>query len=903
MISPLAVGLDIVKGGYMRSLGFSTVATILLVTLLLFPALTFAQETTGSLEGRLLDSKGKPVGYAYVIVTGPSIQGKRGTVTTLDGRFVVLALPVGECDVKFAHVSYVEQAFEAVRIRLGQRTSLGDVALEDKVYETQGVTVTGKAPPPLIDPTSTRIGGTLEMEDYEALPIERDYRSVAMLLPQVNQSYLGDPENFAGATGLENRYFIDGIDVSDSYRGALSIKLPYNFIQEVQVRTGGYEAEYRSSLGGTVNVVTYSGSNRVAGQAFGFFTNNTLTATPRSVPDSPNTGDFERWDVGFGVGGPIQKDRLWYYAAYNPTFQSEDVEIPEFGFYDDHLTTHSFAGKLTWRASDKNTLTLTGVGDPAQGRAVTPPLIPPANVDPFLHEVRSGGVGLMLEGRHLISDNFFIKTSISWLQRDDESLPATERGTELEFTDSTGLVSGGVFETIDDVNTVAMAGLSCTWLTGNHELKVGVEYKDTRLESNRTGKGLKEYHWNHYFMGDVAFRGEVGNRIPSAFLQDSWNMTDRLYLNAGIRWDGQFLISSEGEVAQKILDQWQPRFGITYQLGRPGTQKLFASFGRYYQELMTTGPMWYYNKNQKFLLIDWDHDPRFNPAGGDTTGYLLAEIQPENEDLEGQYFDEFTLGYERQIGTSARVGIRGVYRTLRQGIEDCMDPDTDAFIWGNPGSGELSAFPKMERDYSALELTYQQRILDGLSVLASYVLSRTYGNYAGLFDSEYGNPYPNAGGVFDTVEGLVDGEGHLPNDRTHVFKLSGSYRLPAGVTLGATGSWESGTPLNEFGSHPLGYPWLVFLQQRGTAGRTSSIWDLSLRITYEPLIFASKRWHPRLTADFLHIGSERTAVNYDQIHYNNVDGDGNQIDPSPTYGRATAYQPPMVVRLGLEMAF
>jgi hypothetical protein len=314
--------------------------------------------------------------------------------------------------------------------------------------------------------------------------------------------------------------------------------------------------------------------------------------------------------------------------------------------------------------------------------------------------------------------------------------------------------------------------------------------------------------------------------------------------------------------------------------------------------------MWYYNEGQRFLLVGYDHDPRFDSTGGDTLAYVVGEVQPENDDLEGQYFDEFTLGYERRIGRSGRFGVRGIYRTLGQGIEDGLaDPATDTWVWGNPGSGELSAFPRMKRNYSALELTFQQRTSNGLSFLASYVLSRSYGNYAGLFDSEYGNPYPNATGVFDTVDGLVDGEGLLPNDRTHVFKLSGSYRLGVGVSVGASGVWESGTPLNEFGSDPLGPPYQAFLQERGTAGRTPAIWDVSMRITYEPSGFAGNRWRPRLTADFLHIGSEREAVNYDQVHYTAVDSEGNQIYPNPTYSQPIAYQPPMVVRLGIDVQF
>jgi hypothetical protein len=803
-------------------------------------------------------------------------------------------------------VSYQERKFETVRIQLGQTTTLGDVKLEERTYTSKEIVVEAEAL--LIDPASTGMGATLVAKDYEALPVERDYRGVVMLLPQVNASYLEskggrDPENIAGSTGLENRYFIDGIDVSDPYRGALGIRLPYNFIQELQVRTGGYEAEYRSALGGAVNVVTYSGGDKVVGQAFGYFTSNTLTATPRSVPHSPNTGDFTRWDIGFSLGGPILKDRLWYFAAYNPAFESEDVEIPGFGLHEDHTTTHSLAGKLTWRANERNSFALTGIGDPTQGSTVTPPLIQPKNVDPFLLQVRTGGVGVMLEGRHLISDGFFIRTSISWLRRDDESIPATELGTELNYTDSTGVASGGVSETTDNVSTTAMAGLSCTWIAGNHELKAGAEYKDVRLNQDWAAKGLIEFGATDYFMYDIALKGKVGNRIPSGFLQDSWNATDRLRVNAGVRWDGQFLISSEGAVAQKILDQWQPRIGAAYQIGRPGTQKLFASFGRFYQELMTSGPSWYYNSGQRFLLIGWDHDPRFDPAGGDTSGSYSAEVQPELDDLEGQYFDEFTLGYERQIGAAAKVGLRGIFRTFRQGIEDCVIGDTGAIIWGNPGSGNLDAFPRMERNYRALEMTYQQRLFDGLSILASYVLSRTHGNYPGLFDSEYGNPYPNASGLFDTVEGLLHGEGVLPNDRTHILKLSGSYRLSTGITIGAFGAWQSGTPLNEFGSHPDGYPQMIFLQQRGTAGRTPSIWDLNMRISYEPSAFASSQVHPRLSVDFLHIGSRREAVNYDQAHYFNVDAEGNQTDANPTYGQPLAYQPPMAVRFGLEMRF
>ena len=894
----------------MRSLGFSTAATILLVTLLHFPALTFAQETTGSLEGRVLDSKGKPVGYAYVIVTGPSIQGKRGTVTTLDGRFVVLALPVGECDVKFAHVSYVEQVFETVRIRLGQRTSMGDVVLEDKVYETQGVTVTGTALP-LIDPTSTELGGTLSAREYELLPLDRDYRSMATVLPEVNQSYLGDPINFGGSTGQENLYFIDGIEVTEPSRTLGGTQLPYNFVKEVEIRTGGYEAEYRSSIGGTVNAVTNSGSNELHGQVFGFFLNNRLAAEPRWPTTEPGKGDFAYYDAGLGVGGPLQKDKLWYYLSYNPTSEQQDVEIPGCGMFEDLTTAHRFAGKLTWRPSEKNSMAFTAIGDPSERRGVGAyavvhsftPMKSYLNPDAYLMHLETGGVSFMLDGRRMAGDNVLLRTSLSYAKYRNLNVPDTERGEEILFIDApTAVASGGTGERTDNTSTVATAAVFLDWLTGKHELKAGLEYKSNGLDFEWSYRDLTRYSDTYYFMWIAKGSGTVSNRQPSAFLQDSWKLTDRLRINAGLRWDGQFWVATDGEIAQEMLDQWQPRAGFTWQLGDAGRHQVTGSFGRYYQELSTVPMAWglYSDTNANYFL-EYDHDPRFDPTDYDTLK-ANSTIQAEIESLKGQHIDEFALGYERRIGNTGKIGVRGVYRVLRDGLEDGFGPTSGGF--GNPGSGLLVDFPPMKRDYGAVELTYTYESSDRLWILTSYVLSRTYGNYSGVFNTDFGyGALPNLNGSFDVVDIMADGEGLLPNDRTHVFKLASSYRVSRELTLAGVGIWETGTPLNVFGGSQFGQPNYTFLAPRGTAGRTPSIWDLSLRLAYAPRFLAVGGSQTRLTLDALHVASEREPVDFDQIRYFNVDDEGNQIDPNPTYGVPTAYQPPMAFRVGVEVIF
>lgn len=109
-------------------------------------------------------------------------------------------------------------------------------------------------------------------------------------------------------------------------------------------------------------------------------------------------------------------------------------------------------------------------------------------------------------------------------------------------------------------------------------------------------------------------------------------------------------------------------------------------------------------------------------------------IQPEVADLKGQYFDEFILGYERRIGNEYKIGIQGIYRNLGEVVEDGQKEDGSK-IMGNPGRGELSFLPRFTREYTALEITFQKP-RGKFNFLASYVLSRNFGNYPGVFDSD-----------------------------------------------------------------------------------------------------------------------------------------------------------------------
>lgn len=889
----------------------------MLLALLLVARTSFAQESTGSLEGRVMDSLRIPVPGANITVSGPALQGVRGTVTDEKGYFRLVALPVGLYSLRISHVAYQGITYDKISVHLGKTSTLGDLPLASRTAEMPEVTVSGARP--LIDARSATTGANIEARTFETLPTDRNFRSIVTLVPSANSSsYIGEGTNISGSTGNENVYFIDGINVTEPLRSSTSADLPYNFVQEVEVKTGGYEAEYASALGGIVNVVTRSGGNDFAGQAFGFFTNNGLTAERRPGLLKETISRFSSYDVGLSLGGPIIRDKVWFYGAYNPSFEDKDVVLPGLGAYPDRKRSQLFAGKLSWQAGENTHAVLSVLGDPSNQDAVNlnSGISALSNPDPILQKRELGGVNVSVQADHMINNKVLIEASVARFDHEENDLPRTERGRiEPLFTDYvTGITSGGTGGFEKNHSTRFSARVSTTVFLGTHTPKVGLEYEDNTLDwtaQNLAGTddqlpGVVQ-RW-----GDttyVAFQNPAGyanihNRIPAAFVQDSWHVSDRLRLNAGLRWTGQFFVGSDGKVAQKITDEYQPRFGFTYQLGDQGTQKLYGSYGRFYEQVPLLFPISYYNGGRSGYTITYNHDPRGNFAGGDTS-YQASTISPEMSGLQGQYFDEFSLGYERRFGEDLKIGVRGIYRNLLQVIEDGGNPSTGEWSAGNPGSGSLSFLPKFTRQYRALEFTVEKYSREGINFLASYVLSRVYGNYPGLFDGDLGSGNVNSGNTnvneMDTPDQFLHGDGLLPNDRTHVFKFSSSYAFTIGFSLGVTLVAQSGVPLTEFGSSLYGEPLAV--TQRGTAGRTPATWDLNLRAAYSVASFTGARVRPKIIIDVFHVFSQRKALLIDQFRYMGHDDNGNQIAPNPTYGQVQLYQPPMGIRLGMEVNF
>jgi hypothetical protein len=880
----------------------------------ILPFSLLAQFTTGNLEGRVVDTTGAAIVGVNVQASSEALQGIRGCNTDDAGHFRLPALPPAYYSVKFTHVTTQPLTLENIRIFLGRTTNAGEIVLRERRIELEGVLVT--AARPLIDPRSTVTGANLTDTKFNLLPINRSYVTMIQLAPQSSPSFYDDGTNIAGATGIENRYFIDGADVTDVFRGISGTQLPYNFIREVEVRSGAYEAEYSSSLGGIVNAITYSGGNEMHGQVFGFFTNNRFSGSPRFSVGKPPSGSFSEYDIGVSLGGPILRDKLWYYVAYNPKFQSEDVEVPGQPNQNDHSTTHMFASKLSWNLNESNLFTLSVAGDPTvrrgvgvdfrYGGAMNPLKVLDLNC--YLSNIRTGSTNIVMTGTHTLGANTLLESSLSYVSRSAGYDPVGYSEPYF-FVDQFSNVQSGTYQRSLDRTATIHAGIRAIVTLDAHTLKAGIEYSELSHHSEDMWKWLWTFSENYFEYQFVNWAGETSSRNPSVFVQDSWLISERLTVNGGIRWDPQWLIASDGTTGQKILGTVAPRLGIIYQPGKIGSDRLVASVGRFYQ------PLSLYLSSQMHLIsayvrpVGYDHDPRIDTSGGNVYGDFQGHMT-NVRDLSGQYYDEITLGYESEMVSGLKAGARLIYRNLGQAVNTGYDYTRGLSVYGNPGSAPLEMYPKAKREYKAMELTLERSDPTGLSFQASYVLSSNYGNYEGLADVTFTALHgaqelsPNGATVYVNPVMLNNNLGLLPDDRTHQFKFFSSYPITPGFTIGVSGYWTSGTPLNELGSStPSTGLWPIFLKPRGSLGRTPSIWDANLRLVYDLGGMIQTTFHPRLILDVLHLFGQKTGVYYDETHYFYADDSGNQLGPNPNYGLPIAFQPPMSARLGMEVIF
>src|SRR5262245_55971593 len=323
-------------------------AMIVLCSLGLAAAPAFAQQTTGNITGRILDDQGSAVPGVSVTALNSQTGFSRTTVTDAEGVYRLNALPVGTYDLTAELTGFSKVENKAIVLNVGQTL---DVNMSLRVASVQeSVTVTGESP--LIETRSSSVGGVVDIQRIESLPLNgRQFANLAATIPGVGLGFHSDPTKSSqfspqinGGNGRNVNYQIDGGDNNDDTVGGLLQAFPLEAIQEFNFVTQRFKAEYGRSNGGVMNIVTKSGTNDWRGSWFTLFRDKSLNAMPFSQQVANDTRvaagqdpidkqDYRRYQFGGSFGGPIALNRAHFFAAYERTQQDTKQQVDTRGLF------------------------------------------------------------------------------------------------------------------------------------------------------------------------------------------------------------------------------------------------------------------------------------------------------------------------------------------------------------------------------------------------------------------------------------------------------------------------------------------------------------------------------------------------------------------------------------------
>lgn len=889
-----------------KILAFSTLFLLLSVSLI------FAQRTTGMIEGIIYDEEGSALPGAIVAISGPTIAEKT-IESNLNGMYRFPALPPGEYTLTVTLPGFKKYTQTRIVVPVEQ-TIVVNITLEVGTIEEE-ITVIGESP--VVDLTSSRLTTNVKKEYFDALPKGRTYQDMAYLAPSVQPDRWGI--GMSGATGAENLYIIDGINTTDVEDGVLGTNLTYEFIEEVQIKTGGYEAEFGGAMGGVVNVITKSGTNEFHGGAWFNFQNDAFYGEPTiGIFGDGTIDDFSYYDFGLSFSGPLVKDKVWFFLGATPSFRTthyspENSWTGETQTFDETRNTYYFSGKLTFEVSPGHKFTASVFGDPIKGEGDNPGTL--RDFDDWeqyaIVDYTGGSYNFALKYDGLFGSDWLVHGLVG-LYRDvtkeipqdlDEPRIYLEQGY-LGYPVNYSYGGRGWY-TDPEIKKRWQASLDITKYMGAHTFKIGSQFnRATSLRNDaytggyyRQVRPLSGYYRDRWRTTE----GESYTDIFALFLQDSWKVTDRLTVNIGVRVEDQnihasdksrFQEPSESIIHWTLFEQISPRLGFTFDILGTGTSKLFGSYGRFYEMV----PLDINNRQfgaefDKMYWYDIDlgdpltYVPDLSEAYGTWEAGSSASEFPEadkaNKGLDAQYVEEFILGFENQFATDLSVSIRGVWKRLGEVVEDgsfdggsvyfLFNPGTH-FIEGetNPDTGQprelyVDAFPKGERDYKALEIMFNKRFSNNYMATISYTFARLRGNHPGLAWEEYGQLDPNITALFDFPEFLYNADGILPNDRPHQFKVDGVYVFPSasflkGLSVGTSFRFRSGQSLTKMGYNAW-YGRVACLSERGADGRLPSYYQLDAHLGYDLRI--GDRYKIGFTLDVFNIFNTKIEIRRD----------------------------------------
>ena len=789
-------------------ISFIKALALVAVALLVVPA-AYAQ-TTGRIEGRVVNDQGESLPGVTVQINSGALQGERVAVTDADGRFRFVGLTPGSYDLRanLEGFGIVEQ--QNIKVSLDRTVTL---QLQLNPAFGEEVTVSGVAP--VIDTTSTTGGASFDEQLFQDLPTTRTFTGLAFAAPGVVTGGLGSNPSIGGASAAENRYVIDGLDVTDPAFGTIGTTVPQEFVREVEVKTGGYEAEYSGALGGVLNVITKSGGNEFEGDVFAYYSDDSLQSTSPPVPAIGELRGYTEYDFGAALGGKLIQDKLWYFVAANPSY-TDDYQTNRGGIEDTESTDKVFySGKLTWQLNPNHQLVGSAFGDPTTGNDTILNSWGHLGTD---DDYGASSYGLTYNGT--LGSSVFLEAGAGFYSEDVTSKPYNDV-PRYDIRSLSGPVAGFLQDTgcadLSNYNNPfssfsATAASNCTGATFAQEVnkRERDEYRGSVTWFGQTGAIDHEvklggvdrsvsYHDNARYPGPAPepFYDSKGNLVDptglrgqrwllfgsfsllleyqqdskgdtdeqSAFVQDSIRFNDYFTLNLGMRFDGY---NSKGELSGQntglareldfgLSDTPGPRIGFTWDVAKNGRSKLYGHYGRFYESVpLDINVRAFGNERFNFYYFYYPEDgsiPTAQNPGENFYIYILGGGTGVDPNLDPMYTEETLAGFEYEVMPNLAIGIKGTQRSINNVIEDISVDGGQTYFITNPG-GTVTVNPVTGEQLDS-PAVFPSPTRDYEAVELS--LNKRFSNNWQLYASAvYSKNEGNYGGLFRQDNGQLD---------------------------------------------------------------------------------------------------------------------------------------------------
>jgi len=600
-----------------------SVAVLLLV---LFPYPAFAQQGTGDLRGRVLDPQGAVLPGVAIVARNQETGLFREAVSSTDGTFFLSGITPGLYEVQASLESFRRTTVKDVLVEVGKTRAL-DVKLELGGL-TESVTVNAEAP--VVDLSSKEVGGNITGRELVDLPsINRNYIGFVGLLPGIvpnisTESFGSDSVNVNGQDSRNNSYSLDGASNNDDVNGqraGTQARTPLESIQEFQVLTNQFDAEFGRTTGAVINAVTKQGTNRFRGSAFGYFQDASLTAESYFVKkndlDKPQTKQYQ---LGGTLGGPVVRDKAHFFFSLERVIIDDDraINIPARPDLNQPATTETRVWNTLIRFDHQINANHTWAvrwlreSSPQFNQLIGTVTLAAAREEADLDQTVVATLNSVLGGR---------KVNVLRVGFTQEDVAFGNPGYNANGLDQAALLPTMTYLTYTDqqsstaqarVNNSYQFEDTFSWFVpgwhGDHEFKAGLQYQyvtadsvtDDNLNGTFTVPSNGPYNANDY----RTWPERLSIRVPSGlvndmkahfvglFAQDKWHLNSKLTLSAGLRYDVEAVPLQEvnnpefSDPGAYPVDKNNiaPRIGLSYDLFGQGRSVLRGGYGLFYDK-------------------------------------------------------------------------------------------------------------------------------------------------------------------------------------------------------------------------------------------------------------------------------------------------------------------------------